>query len=268
MTLASLFFSLPYRVRRSLYSKLNPKEFEKMQRMRTLVTVNDLSYMPFDKLSCIFVHIPKAAGTSISRTLFGNLAGTHTTVQRYQLIFSKDEFESYFKFTFVRNPWDRVFSAYSFLKKGGMIESDKKWAELELSPYESFNDFLIRGLSKSTIQEWKHFRPQSEFLFLPGKKKMQVDYLGFFESLQSDLQYVHEKIGLGDSLSLRHDNSTHKKGKPDYKEFYTEETRDIVAQVYRNDIDIFGYSFDNSSLHMQQATRQKRVETAWKHSIF
>lgn len=85
---------------------------------------NNYSYKPLDNLKCIFVHIPKTAGISISRSIFGNLGGGHTKIRDYELIFSAKDFNNYFKFTFVRNPWDRIFSAYRFLKNGGINEED------------------------------------------------------------------------------------------------------------------------------------------------
>ena len=44
--------------------------------------------------------------------------------------------------------------------------------------------------------------------------------------------------------------------KKDYKEHYTEETRDIVGEVYRKDVELFGYTFDNSTLPERLAQRK------------
>jgi len=73
--------------------------------------------MPFDRYQCIFVHIPKTAGVSICRSLFENLAGGHTTIAKYQIIFSKKEFDRYFKFTFkigVKSTFD-LYTYYPFV---------------------------------------------------------------------------------------------------------------------------------------------------------
>lgn len=59
-------------------------------------------------------------------TLFGNLGGAQLRIPHDQLIFSQREFEDYFKFTFVRNPWDRLLSAFLFLKKGGANKVDRQ----------------------------------------------------------------------------------------------------------------------------------------------
>lgn len=256
-----ILYSFPHDTRRALFSKLKPQKFEDMQYMRSIDTKDSFasSYKPFDRHRCIFVHIPKTAGVSICRALFGNLAGAHIPLARYQLVFSKKEFNSYFKFTFVRNPWDRVFSAYNFLKKGGLLEVDRSWAEVEIAPYQNFDDFIKTGLHRPSIQEWKHFKPQSHFLLVPGSRKLQVDFLGFFENIQNDFQYVATELGLGDSAVLRHENATNPSKKLDYRDFYTDKTRDIVAEIYKIDIDNFGYEFNNSSLQFQLANRQQQL---------
>ena len=253
-----LFYSLPYNVRRALFSGLNRDEYRRLQNQRTIDTKDDYSYKPFDQYHCIFVHIPKAAGVSVCRSLFGNLAGGHTPIQRYQIIFSKEEFDDYFKFTFVRNPWDRVFSAYNFLKKGGMNDDDRKWGTENLDPYISFEDFITRGLKKPNILQWVHFRHQHEFLCNPCTGNLLIDFLGFYENIQEDFQYIADKLLGGVNLALKSENKTHTNGKSDYKSFYTQEMRNIVAHVYKKDIDLFGYNFDNSSLNAQLTSRFAR----------
>lgn len=246
---------MPHDIRRALFSVLRNADFKFMQNRRTIDTNKDYSYKPFDQYQCIFVHIPKAAGVSICRTLFGNLCGGHTTIKKYQVIFSKKEFDHYFKFTFVRNPWDRIFSAYNFLKKGGMGERDRMWAAANLVSYRDFEDFIKRWLNKSSIQQYIHFWPQYEFLCIPYSQEISVDFLGFFENIQDDFLYIKKILSLTTNIALRHENKIASYDKLDYRDFYTEEMRDIVAEVYKRDIELLGYSFDNSSLKSQLTRR-------------
>ena len=127
-----LYF-LPYNLRRGLYASLKHSKFNRLQYKRRVETEDGYTYKPYDDFQCIFVHIPKTAGMSICQSLFGNLAGGHATLADYQIIFAKHEFDNYFKFSFVRNPWDRVYSAYNFLKKGGATDFDRQWAMPMLS---------------------------------------------------------------------------------------------------------------------------------------
>ncbi|MFG7930138.1 sulfotransferase family 2 domain-containing protein [Campylobacter coli] len=65
-----------------------------------------------DKYKCIFIHVPKVAGSSIERVIYQTdkwLVG-HVKASDYTK-FDKDKFDSYFSFGFVRNPYDRVVSA-------------------------------------------------------------------------------------------------------------------------------------------------------------
>lgn len=90
-------------------------------------------------------------------SLFGNLGEVHLRIPHYQLIFSRREFEEYYKFTFVRNPWDRLVSASLFLKKGGAHKGDKAWAEKNLSRFPDFHSFVRGWVDRKGVNTWKHF---------------------------------------------------------------------------------------------------------------
>jgi Sulfotransferase family len=250
------FFSLPHDLRRKCFAVCKNADFKKLQNKRSIVTKEGYSYKPFDQYQCIFVHIPKDAGVSICRSLFGNLCGGHTSIGRYKIIFSKKEFDSYFKFTFARNPWDRIFSAYNFLKKGGVNQANKRWAAANLASCENFDDFIRKHLTPPGIYKQIHFKPQYEFLCFPYYHRLSVDFLGFYENLQSDFEYIKNKLSLDASLTLSHENVTATDDQQlDYRDFYTDETRDIVGKVYKRDIELLGYNFDNSSLKAQLKNR-------------
>ncbi len=245
------FYLLPHDLRRSLYAEWYPEKFSWFQERRTLDKPNSRCYLPFDRYRCIFVHIPKTGGISIAKSLFGNLAGCHTKISDYQIIFNQAEFDSYFKFTFVRNPWERVFSAYHYLKQGGMHEEDRAWAEANLASSSNFDDFIKYQLRSESILQQVHFIPQYHFLCLPGIDQIWVDFLGFYENLQEDFLYVRSRISPQSKSKLLHENQTRLGKKLAYRDFYTKTTRDIVAEVYERDIALFEYDFDNSSLELQ-----------------
>lgn len=251
-------FALPYDLRRDLYSRLKKTKFERLQQKRGHLQEDGYTYKPYDDYRCIFVHIPKAAGMSICRSLFGNLAGGHATLADYQIIFSRQEFNDYFKFTFVRNPWDRVFSAYSFLKKGGATEYDREWAP-KLARYETFVDFVKNGLHTPCMVKKLHFRPQHWFLDVPCNPDVSVDFIGYFENIQQDFEFIKRRLRLDHDPVLKHENPTSRETNLDYRDFYTDETRDIVGQFYREDIERYGYDFDNAGLSSVLQQRDRRL---------
>jgi hypothetical protein len=167
-------------------------------------------------------------------------------------MFGPREFSEYFKFSFVRNPWDKLVSAFHFLKKGGLTVSDKKWSDKNLSPYADFDAFVRNGIQRKEIRAFPHFRPQSDFICL-SRGKPGVDFLGYFENLEEDFSYVCRRLNVNPPLLELNRNLSRKK---DYRDYYTDETRRIVARFYADDIEMLGYSFDNSTLPAMLAARR------------
>jgi hypothetical protein len=192
----------------------------------------------FERNKCIFVHIPKCAGKSISQSLFGNQGFAHTNAREYRIIFG-NKFDKIYKFTIVRNPWDRLVSAFYYLKSGGYNKKDKKWYNKHISKYGDFNEFVREWLNEKNIYRGIHFYPQRYFLCDDGHKLL-VDYIGKFEKLDYEFNYLKNKLNI--KSNLQHINSSKRKYK-DYRKFYNDETQDIVAKVYDKDIKLFDYNF-------------------------
>lgn len=220
-----------YKFRRKRY-------FETLQKNRHRVTSRFSSYKPFDDSNSIFIHIPKCAGISINRALYGNLAGGHTTLDQYINIFPPNMFISYFKFTFVRNPWDRLVSSYTFLKNGGLNSNDAKFFNRELSAFSDFDEFVRHWLTSDNILKYHHFIPQYKFI-VDRYNKFSVDYIGYFENIEQDFDYIKKIVGVDQQLEKV--NSINRNY---YQDFYTADTIKIVAEIYKTDINIFDYKFD------------------------
>lgn len=222
---------LPVRIARLIFGR----HYRHLKALRKS-EIGGYSLIPFDKHRCIFVHIPKAAGVSVSKKLFGCLGGGHPPLADYAHVFSPVEFKDYFKFTFVRNPWDRLLSAYVFLAKGGFNGKDAEWAKRNLAPYANFQDFVRGWVNEKNIWTKQHFYPQSYFVTLDGQ--LAVDFVGRFENIDEDFATIAQRLGV--DARLEHLNSS---GKKDYHDYYDEECADIVARVYREDIALFDYRF-------------------------
>lgn len=187
---------------------------------------------------CIFIHIPKAAGTSVALSLFGR-SSRHTCYLEYEKA-NAWKFHRYFKFAFVRNPWDRLYSAYVFLKKGGLNDMDKRWAEDHLSDFPDFDSFVKGWVNTENILSWIHFWPQHSFI-CDDELRIKMDFVGKFENLSNDFSYIQHRLNRP-IVSLPKVNvaTNHKQ----YLNYYSDEAKSIVSSVYSNDIRIFGYSFE------------------------
>ena len=187
-----------------------------------------------DECQCIFIHIPKAAGTSVARTLFGK-GSRHVPYFEYEKI-NRRKFNRYFKFTFVRNPWDRLVSSYFFLKNGGINDADAKWAKENFADFPDFGSFVRGWVNEENILSWQHFMPQHYFV-CNSDGKIMVDFVGKMENMQKDFSYVAMKLGC--KKELEKVNVGERKS---YASYYNNETREIVRRVYAKDIDLFGYA--------------------------
>ena len=230
-----------HQLRRLSFRCFRPARFASMQHKRG----------PFDEHRCIMVHIPKCAGNSVCKGLFGDYSCGHMSLKRYQIMFGPLEFKAYFKFTVVRNPYDRLVSAFLFMKKGGNNEQDRRWAERHLSPYADFDAFVKGWVNRKNIWSGLHFRPQSSFICLE-KNRPGLDFIGYYENLEADFAFICRKLQLKATLLQANRNLSREK---DYREYYTDEARKIVAQVYADDLQVLGYAFDNSNLHTLLARR-------------
>lgn len=229
---------------------------------------------------CVFVHIPKTAGQSIEH-VFLNLLGL-TWKQRAPLLLrynanpelgpprlahlraadyvrlghmSELQFTDYFRFSFVRNPWDRAVSFYKYI--GRPTEHSFRQFAVEVLPNDLWNTMY-----------W-FVRPQTEYLYDEGR--LMVDFVGRFETLQSDFREVCDRLDLPatDLPFVNLSDSTREKlatsgrrllkaldpsspaflnfrGRPisrhdRFEDYYDDEAWQAIAELYRSDIDAFGY---------------------------
>ncbi|MBD3316653.1 MAG: hypothetical protein GF344_12760 [Chitinivibrionales bacterium] len=192
-------------------------------------------------LKCIFVHIPKTGGISIKKALLGDTGGTHLPISMYKAALDPSLFNECFKFTFVRNPWSRIYSAFRYLRKGGLNEYDKTVAKKFLGQYDDFAHFIKGWLTKRNSYRIVHFLPQSEFVLL-RRDMLAVDFVGKFENIEKDFSLVSARLGI--EASLERLNKTLSSSK-EYIGQYDNESKRIVAEVYEQDIRLFGYKFDS-----------------------
>ena len=178
----------------------------------------------------IFIHIPKCGGTSVKNTLPHKFCGD----RHGKLSWDLDKLNDVsFCFTFVRNPWSRAVSAFHYLNSGGsQNRQDKMYYRKFLARHKnSFSSYVKSGNFKRV----KHFKRMSYYL----DRIESLDFIGRFENLQEDFNTICDKIGIP-RKQLPHKNNTKHKH---YTEYYDDETRQIIAQRYAEDIELFKYEF-------------------------
>lgn len=200
----------------------------------------------------IFVHVAKNAGTSITRCLrpfaetkLGSIIrfhpitrrtlGSFVTSQPYRTHIRADEieaklgpraFRSYFSFAIVRNPWDRHVSFYHY-----------KLKKTKSSTHEMYKAF---GSFDNYIRWACEHKPMGQVGFVCSKDNKQiVSFVGRYENLDDDFRKICQEIGIPpQELPKLNASVPHA-----YREFYTDETRELVRKANAPDIAMFGYDF-------------------------
>ncbi|ELS05345.1 Sulfotransferase family [Xenococcus sp. PCC 7305] len=189
----------------------------------------------------VFLQIPKTAGTSICKAL----APTNPQCigqTKHHIIPTKIP-PDYFVFTFVRNPWDRILSYYLFRKQPLNLFRKSIHPDERIIPFIEWLQRLDDFKSYEYINPAYHIaiQPQIEII------RNYANFIGRYENLEGDFATVCRKIGIKNHLFLGHENPTRIK-KNSYQEYYDFPTQEIVANLYKKDIEHFGYRFENLSV--------------------
>jgi hypothetical protein len=165
----------------------------------------------------------------------------HTTVDDYlEYIngdFSQQIWSDFWKFAFVRNPWDRVVSLYYWHYQ---IASPKMAIKFQ-KQYPTVGDWIPQLYHNwKTSQMDSNLLPQHNWTHHKGETKA-VDFIGRFENIKEDNKIVMKHMGLPEDTHFGHHNATKRN---DYKTYYTDETADQIAQIFARDIELFGYTFE------------------------
>lgn len=183
------------------------------------------------KYKSIFIHINKTGGTSIEHAFgfpgLGRKIGKslrHSTASRIRA--NESRWDSFFKFSFVRNPWDKMVSFYhSSIKR--MIKPI------------SFTDWVFVNYKKRKNNIF--FYNQYDWL-CDEKDQLIVNFIGRFEFIKEDFDLVCSLIDAKNIILPYKNRSDRDK---DYRIYYNRRVKNLVLDWYRKDIEFFGYEFDN-----------------------
>tara|TARA_Y100000592_G_scaffold96629_1_gene165460 strand:- start:1946 stop:2515 length:570 start_codon:yes stop_codon:yes gene_type:complete len=178
----------------------------------------------------MFICVAKTASTSIRRS-FGY--DQDPPPEEYHM-FLEDALnkhpyaKDYFKFGFVRNPYDRLYSCYINLKYDGHV-----WAT-SLKTKASFRSFVL-DFENSEYSKYIHLQPQ--FNYLKKGNEIGVDFLGKYENLDKDFSKIQSILGYPEQKLKKLRQSS--KGKE--LKFYDPEMKKAVQRIYAEDFERFGY---------------------------
>jgi hypothetical protein len=193
------------------------------------------------KNKILFVHVPKSAGTSIAKPL--GLTPEHLTQDTIiDTQLKGRNISEYYKFCFVRNPWDRFVSLYHYVCDGSEMWNTSSYGKGPHIDFKTFCKVCRNGCIIANHHVWNvHYNPQLSFINVPAwsESSKSIDYIGRFENLQEDLNQICKNAGIK-PFQVPHKNKTKHKH---YTEYYNNETRQIVAEKYAEDISHFGYKF-------------------------
>jgi hypothetical protein len=172
--------------------------------------------------SFIFIHVPKTGGSAVGLTLerYGLVDRVPGRIHRTLRQSGLADLGA-FSFAFVRNPWDRQVSMYTYLSQ-------------HPSPHYNHLKLHKDGFRKWLLTGGMRVQRQSMLTYAEG-----CDFIGKFETLQQDFDAVCERVGLPKITLDRVNVSSHKP----YQLVYDNEMREAVAEWFKSDIERFNYAF-------------------------
>lgn len=217
------------------------------------------------KKQFIFIHIFKTAGTSLTNSLvshsrfidrlayeftistkiygqISNLFGWQDDGHRQFTGFHKHElahniklkmgndYDNYFTFCFVRNPYDLLVSLYFYIKQNKSHKYHKLANDLD---FNEFVDFYIK----------QNPPLQSDYIYDPQSSEKLVNFIGFFENLNNDFSYILSKLDINISSGIKHKNISLKRKSKGYKNYYNDESKRKVLNYFAKDLTNFNYEF-------------------------
>jgi hypothetical protein len=199
-----------------------------------------------DKKKFVFIHIPKNSGTAMTKELQKTYKDTQLMMKTernginigidkmhlyYDVIdkfISKNILDNYCKFCIIRNPYNKLYSAWHFIK--------------ERHGYSDVNDFIKYKLNEEFIYGKEliprdarvHYRPQFTFVYNNENNKF-ADFIIRYENLNEDISKMNEKYGLNIPL---YDNGNSQKS---YINLLNKDSIIKINSLYKKDFELFNY---------------------------
>jgi hypothetical protein len=208
----------------------------------------------------VYIHVPKTGGTSLKIYLerfcrpgdiclakgihAGETGARNVTLKKHSCAkdvreyLGKPEFERYFRFSVVRNPFERANSIFHFLKF-----KFRSWPRSEImNRFENLEDMVVSGF-------FRHpgpggiFEPQTSWLMLGGR--LAVNFLARLETLEVDIAEIFHRLSLGEPvLPIARKNASRATADDEGDALFTPAAVDAIRCRYAADFEMLGYSPD------------------------
>lgn len=227
----------------------------------------------------IFIHIPKNAGSSVEDMLWPKNKYQRTEDRLWMGFVKKfynkyqtgglqhllalqileevgsEIFSEYFKFTVVRNPWDKCISQFLYIK------TRKDLQEFISLPEDFSLPQYLDAIERKLHVQWQK---QCEFIEDHQGRNL-VDWVGRFENLENDMKCIAEIAGLDLSLEFPRSNSA--QNRLHYSHYFDQESKERVAAMYAKDISKFGYSYEDKNESFGENYSEPSAQDASKYVV-
>ena len=199
----------------------------------------------------VFVHVPKTAGTSIVHTILSHLTGRqirgsmasqdmtlqkkygitkalkHGTALELKRHLGKS-WDGYYKFAFVRNPWDRAVSGYHW-----MVDRYKDYKGV---PFDQYMGMMPEIHQDPSHRLFQMLRPQVDYLY--DGNQLLINDVYRYENVKNAVKFIGKRFDI--PISLGRANASRRKP---YRSYFNPEFRSVISRLYSKDIQLFDYRF-------------------------
>lgn len=209
-----------------------------------------------DNKKFIFVHIPKCAGTTIERFFGKDYDGYNTKTDytkyielKHEIAHSKhyrlsdyekiigDELNDYFKFTFIRNPYDLVVSKFIYIKTKNKTQMIINGEDItEQMTFDQYVDFIHRNKDRERIPKSVVVSNYDEWIITDNYK---LDFIGKVENFNNDFKIICDKIG----VKYKKLNKMNTTIRTEYRDYYNQDTKNKITELFKDDLEKYNYKF-------------------------
>jgi HD superfamily phosphohydrolase len=191
-----------------------------------------------DQKQLIFIHINRTGGSTIEEKIFEAKRNKQDHRPAQQLAYKfPNRWQNYFKFCVVRNPWDKMVSMYHHRSQN--FANRKRWDTKHFKSggkYDTFDKWLKcieRGDHKYAE---RNITSQIKWIQVDGE--IDMDYIIYYDNYAHEINKILDWLNI--NAQIENINQSKRKS---YYEYYTEETKELIAKWFEQDIKKFGFQF-------------------------